>query len=84
MAGQGEQMNPKVSLKIYPRPDTFYRSKSSFNFDAMRSKIIFDRASRGTIYLWIANILCGILVAILSFVLMTSVNQLTNFRTNYV
>ncbi len=84
MAGQGTLMNPRMTMKIYPRPDTFYRGKSSLNFDAMRSKIILDRSSQGEVYLWIAHSICGFLVACLTFLLVTSEDKLTKFRTNYL
>ena len=77
-------MNPRMTLKIYPRPDTFYRGKSSLNFDAMRSKIILDRSSQGEVYLWAAHVLCGIFVAVLTFLLVTSEDKLTEFRTHFL
>jgi len=84
MAGQGKPMNPRVTLRIYPRPDTFYRGKSSLNFDAMRSKIFLDRSQQGEVYLWFAHLICGILVALLSFLLSSAEDELTLFRTKYL
>lgn len=77
-------MNPRMTMKIYPRPDTFYRGKSSLNFDAMRSKIILDRSTSGEVYLWLAHVICGLLVACLTFLLVTSEDKLTEFRTGYL
>ncbi len=84
MAGQGKLMNPRMTLKIYPRPDTFYRGKSSLNFDAMRSKILLDRSNQGELYLWIAHIFCGVFVALLTFLLMTCEDKLIEFRTHFL
>jgi hypothetical protein len=33
------EMDPIRSPKVYPRKDNYFRTKSSLNFDAMRSKI---------------------------------------------
>ena len=84
MAGSGKLMNPRMTLKIYPRPDTFYRGKSSLNFDAIRSKIMLDRSSQGEIYLWVAHVLCGCFVAVLTFLLISSEDRLTVLRAKLV
>ena len=75
-------MNPRMTLRIYPRPDTFYRGKSSLNFDAMRSKIILDRSSGGEVYLWLAHVLCAVFLAIITFLLVSSEDKLTEFRVH--
>jgi H+/Cl- antiporter ClcA len=50
----------------------------------MRSKVILDRNSQGEVYLWIAHIICGFLMACLTFLLVTSEDKLTDFRTSYL
>jgi hypothetical protein len=36
-------MNPKKSMKMYPRIDYEFRKKHSFNFDMMKAQIFLDR-----------------------------------------
>ena len=36
-------MDPRRSFREYPRKDTYYRSKSSLDFDVVRSKIFLKR-----------------------------------------
>lgn len=36
-------MDPLKSPKVYPRRDNVYKSKSSLNFDLIRSKIFEER-----------------------------------------
>jgi hypothetical protein len=40
-------MDPVRSLLEYPRPDTYYRTKHSLDFDAMRSRIMLKRFKEG-------------------------------------
>jgi hypothetical protein len=85
MAGPGKLMNPRMTLKVYPRPDTFYRGKSSFNFDAMRSKIMLERdRSKEVIYLWLAHAICGIIIAPIGFFVMSCENIITEQKTHYL
>ena len=36
-------MEPRYSLKVYPRLDKLYTTKGSLNFDLIRTKIFRDR-----------------------------------------
>ena len=36
-------MDPRRSMQEYPRKDTYYRTKSSLNFETIRSKIFLQR-----------------------------------------
>ena len=62
-------MNPRVSLKIYPRPDVYFKNKHSLNFDLMRTKIMMDRggSTRGSI--WFAHVVCGFIMGCIGFAL---------------
>jgi hypothetical protein len=37
-------MDPRESMKVYPRLDQQYKSKGSLNFDISRSRIFKDRS----------------------------------------
>lgn len=55
-----QPMDPRRSPRIYPRMDNVYKTKTSLNFDMMRSKIYEDRHEHHTdVYVWIANVLIG-------------------------
>ena len=36
-------MDPRLSISVYPRPDTQYKNKGSLNFDIIRTKIFKER-----------------------------------------
>ena len=71
MAGAAKLMNPRATLKIYPRPDTYYKNKASLDFDMMRTKIMVERkgSSIESIAIWCAHILCGFVMGIIAFLL---------------
>jgi hypothetical protein len=78
-------MNPRLTMKIYPRPDTYYQNKSSLNFDMMRSKIYLERKdSKQGAYLWLAHVICGVIMAFLTYLLMMAEDSLTKFRAGTV
>ena len=71
MGGNEKMMNPKVTMRIYPRPDSYYKNKSSLDFDMMRSKIFVDRkgSSKEGAILWLAHVICGVLMGLIVFIL---------------
>jgi len=61
-------MDPRTSLKIYPRLDNIFKSKSSFNYDMMRTKIFEERPKKNEeLVLWTAHGLIGIFVGFIAF-----------------
>jgi H+/Cl- antiporter ClcA len=36
-------MDIRMSMGVYPRPDSTFRSKHSYNFDMMKSEIFMNR-----------------------------------------
>ena len=74
-------MNPTATLKLYPRPDTQFRTKCSLDFDMMRAKIITNRSSKGAgMMLWCSHVLCGFLMGVLAFMLSVCEDQFTKWR----
>ena len=71
MGGNEKMMNPKVTMKIYPRPDSYYKNKSSLDFDMMRSKIFIDRkgSNKEGAILWLAHVICGVFMGFIVFIL---------------
>ena len=82
MAGAAKLMNPRNTLKMYPRPDTYYRNKASLDFDMMRTKIMVERkgSTSESIAIWGAHILCGFVMGVVSFLLSLAEDQLTLMR----
>ena len=75
-------MNPKATLMVYPRVDTFYRRNNSLDFDMMRSKIMLERKNSATqsIMLWTAHILCGAMMGVIAFMMAFFEDWLTRWR----
>jgi len=75
-------MNPRSTMKIYPRPDTYYRNKHSLDFDMMRAKVMLQRKGSGMsdAVIWIAHVVCGVLMGFLAFMLTWCEDNLTKWR----
>ena len=77
-------MDPRRSLGEYPRKDTYYRTKSSLNFDIIRSKIFLhretgkcDRFNR-----WLAHGALGVSTGTVAFVMATCEDFLIDKKAN--
>ena len=83
-------MDPVRSLLEYPRRDTYYRTKHSLDFDAMRSRIMLKRFSgendsmHEAIILWVTHIFCGVLMGAFAFLLILCEDLITEYRCEYV
>ena len=64
-------MDPRASLKMYPRMDNFFESKKSYNFDATRSKVYEDRKEPGSLEgsRWLAFFLIGLITGTIAFMM---------------
>lgn len=41
--GEVVTMDPRSSLKVYPRKDNYFHGKKSLNFDMIKSKVFVER-----------------------------------------
>ena len=75
-------MNIRSTMKIYPRPDTYYRNKSSLDFDMMKTKIMEERSGSGkeSMILWIAHVVVGIGMGTIAFMMTLVEDKLTEWR----
>jgi ribosomal protein L16/L10AE len=82
MAGDDAKMNIRSTMKIYPRPDTYYRNKSSLDFDMMKTKIMEERSGSGkeSMILWIAHVVVGIGMGTIAFMMTFVEDKLTEWR----
>ena len=78
-------MHPKRSFHQYPRPDNVYEHKQSFNFDLMRTRIFLNRRKTFTdMYLWIAHLLCGIIMAFVTFSMTIIEDQSAEYKAEII
>jgi len=77
-------MDPRRSFEEYPRKDTYYRSKSSFNFDVLRSKIFMKRTQTkcDTFYRWLSHMLIGMFTGTIAFGMATIEELLTSLKSD--
>lgn len=82
MGGDDEKMNMRETMKIYPRPDTYYRNKSSLDFDMMRTKIMEERSGSGkeSMVLWLTHVVVGIVMGFIAFLMTLVEDKLTEWR----
>ena len=76
-------MDPRRSLQEYPRKDTYYKNKSSLNFDVVRSKVFInltdskcDRFNR-----WVSHGLVGVITGTIAFMMATTEEYLTDKKS---
>lgn len=62
-------MDPRFSLKQYPRVDTVYKSKSSLNFETIQANVYENRKKSPLEegYRWICHLLIGFSVGVIAF-----------------
>ena len=77
-------MNPRATMKIYPRPDTYFRQKHSLDFDMMRTKVMLQRKGSGYdgAMLWVSHIICGVIMGFLAFMLTQCEDRITAWRAH--
>jgi hypothetical protein len=78
-------MDPRFSEKKYPRKDVVFKSKSSYNFEALNAKIYLDRKTKGIeeCYRWLIHAMIGIMVGTIAFLMTFIEEELTNLHTRY-
>lgn len=79
-------MNPRHSLKIYPRVDKGFKAKKSLNFDMMKSAIFIARGDpdKAKFWRWICYILIGFLTGIVAFLMEQLEDCLVEWRNEVV
>jgi H+/Cl- antiporter ClcA len=75
-------MKPFASLKIYPRPDKEYKTKSSLDFQRVTGNLYGQRPTGNVVqaYLWGLCFLIGFFMGSLAFLLDLLVESLTELR----
>jgi H+/Cl- antiporter ClcA len=75
-------MKPFASLRIYPRPDTEYKSKSSLDFQRIHGNLYSQRPTGSYVqaYLWFLCFLVGLTMGSVAFLLDLLVENLMHIR----
>lgn len=83
---QQMNMNPRKSLKIYPRLDKGFRAKKSLNFDQMKAQLFVTRGEpdQAKMWRWISYFLIGIITGILAFLMDIGEEYLVKLRNHVV
>lgn len=79
-------MNPRGSLKIYPRLDKGFRAKKSLNFDMMKSQLFITRGEpdQAKMWRWISYWLIGFITGLIAFVMDIGEEFFVNIRNKTV
>ena len=77
-------MDPRRSLQIYPRQDVVFKTKQSFNFEVLTSKIFSKRPAnkRITLSRWLAHTMAGVGTGTFAFLMATTEEYLTKKRSD--
>jgi H+/Cl- antiporter ClcA len=74
-------MNARKSMFQYPRTDEAFKSRHSYDYDMMKTKIMLDRSGgKETLALWVAHAVCGVFMGIISFLLTIAEDEITKSR----
>jgi hypothetical protein len=55
-------------MGVYPRVDSYYKNKSSLDFDLMKTQLMIKKKGGGA-ELYLAHAVCGVLMGLLAFLL---------------
>ena len=79
-------MDPRFSIKQYPRIDKVYEGKSSLNFECLNSKVYLERKhskfEEG--YRWLVHLLMGLMIGVIAFIMTLFEDVLINLHGNLV
>ena len=79
-------MDPRFSLKVYPRVDTVYKSKHSLDFTTIHSNVYVNRKKvrleEG--FRWLLHGLIGFTVGVIAFYMTLVEEYLVDIKKHYV
>lgn len=64
-------MDPRYSLKVYPRKDVVYKTKSSYNFETIRSRVYLNRKTSRMqdFHRWVIHAIVGFFIGVIAFIM---------------
>ena len=78
-------MDPRFSLRQYPRVDNVYKSKSSYNFESINSKVYLKRPYNNTeeaVKRWLIHVIIGFFVGVIAFCMSCLEEWITEFHSS--
>jgi len=78
-------MDPRFSLKEYPRKDKVYQIKSSYNFETIYSRVYLKREKKGLeeLYRWLIHSLIGFFVGSIAFLMGYAEEHVAEIHAHY-
>lgn len=79
-------MNPRKSLKIYPRLDKGFKVKKSLNFDMMKSNVFIARGDpdQAKLWRWISYFIIGFITGLIAFLMEITEEYMVEARNKTV
>jgi len=78
-------MDPRYSLKVYPRNDVAFKAKGSYNFETIRSKIYLNRKKDKLeeLYRWLVHGVIGVIVGTIAFFMAIVEDETAIYRAEH-
>jgi H+/Cl- antiporter ClcA len=75
-------MDPRFSIKHYPRKDTVYRIKSSYNFETIKARVYINRLKGHYEWVtaWGVHALIGVLIGSIAFLMGISEEHIADYH----
>lgn len=67
-------------MGVYPRPDSTFRSKHSYNFDMMKTEVFVNREKQSAGWMWLGYFFVGVAVGITAFIMEIFEKSLVDLR----
>ena len=76
-------MDPRFSLKVYPRKDVAFKAKSSYNFETIRASVYLkrDTSRLQDFNRWVIHAIIGLLVGVIAFIMAFMEEELAKLRS---
>ena len=78
-------MDPRFSLKQYPRKDKVYQIKSSYNFETIKARVYLTRKKNKLeeLYRWLIHALIGFFVGLIAFLMGYAEEHVAEIHAHY-
>ena len=67
-------------MGVYPRVDSNFRTKHSYNFDMMKTEVFMTREVQSSAWMWLAYFFVGLCVGIVAFIMEIFEKRLVGLR----
>ena len=70
-------------MAVYPRIDSTYKAKHSYNFDMIKTEVYVNREKQSELWQWVGYFFVGLLVGTTAFLMEIFENSLVNLRDKW-